>query len=367
MLSQQSSKKPGFAPNPLSNTGLDSQVSQSILYSAKVDWIQGTFRFHDEIELDRFVRLIAKHFKDKLVFNEGKGRPLGRQWNHQANGVAGMLLLYNKPEEEPSQVGRALVSFPAQCLSAIPAWQVQALIKALVVRFGFKCTRFDVAIDDYKKRITFDQVHKALKENNFAGFRRYNYIRNGELGKGNIGFTVYLGSSQSDTMIRFYDKDAESKGRIKSYRWEAQFKDELAQKYLTDWLALDKEGFEKNSPMLLFAMVVNRIKFVERGTEKNVNRMPMLDWWASFISGVHFQVRHSVQALETTYEQKRAWLEIQVAPTLAVLKKVMGINNFQRYMRFLLDIGEASFTHNHQAQIEVFAMRETDARYLAQA
>jgi hypothetical protein len=168
-------------------------------------------------------------------------------------------------------------------------------------------------------------------------------------------------------MIRFYDKDAESKGRIKSYRWEAQFKDELAQKYLTDWLALDKEGFEKNSPMLLFAMVVNRIKFVERGTEKNVNRMPLLDWWASFISGVHFQVRHSVQALETTYEQKRAWLEIQVAATLAVLKKVMGINNFQRYVRFLLDIGEASFTHNHQAQIEVFAMRETDARYLAQA
>lgn len=354
MLTQTKSDCSKSVQNPLSNTGLNSQTVHNESLSVRVDWLQGTIRFKDLAELHEVIHFMEGYGKEKCVLHPERGRFVGKQWHNSGLGIGGSLILYNLPEQEPDGLGHAFLSFPAVVLSRLVARDIWRLALGLVNCWGFKPTRFDIALDDYSKSISYYQVQAALDSKNYTGFRKGFAGRNFDVSGKNAGFTCYLGKRSSSRFARFYDKDAESAGAIKSHRFETEFHDKLAQKALDDWLAIEPEDFEENSPILLAGLCIGWLDFVSRGTEKNVTRMEKLDWWEAFTQKVGMAVRHSVEALKTSYQRKREWFTRQVSVTLAMFKKVMGNQCFKQYLASELSDAEERFNEDHKAFIQVY-------------
>ena len=352
MLTQTKLKGFKCDQTPLSNTGSNSQVLQDSSLSVRVDWLQGTIRFRTLEQLHEVISFIEGYTKEKYVMQPERGRFLGKQWHNSAQGIEGCLILYNLPSQESDEIGHAFISFTATILAGIDVRDVWRIAFGLVNCWSFKATRFDIAIDDFSRAITYEMIDAALGAGNFTGFRKSTSRRNRN-SKGKFdGFTHTFGGRGSNWMGRFYDKDAESKGRIKSHRLEGEAHDELAQKMLADWLKLEPEEFEETSPVVLAGMVIGRIEFVHRTTDKNISRAKPLDWWQAFKNRVGASIRHSIETVATSYERKRKWIERQVSVTLAMFKKVMGNGAFKQYLSGLLADGQERFTSYNEAFID---------------
>jgi DNA relaxase NicK len=185
---------------------------------------------------------------------------------------------------------------------------------------GAKCTRLDWAIDDFDRSLNLDDILTACKEGNYSGFLRYSSIESWD-GKWGTGRTLYLGSSQADKMIRVYDKNVESKGKVPSIRLEGQYRDGYAEAM---WQALcgciDGRGGYNGK---LNSFCVGGIDFIERKSSVR-SRCPRLQWWAEWIEKLGGSSRMSVPKVQTLVSDKKRWIEKQVVGTLAVLRKVMG-------------------------------------------
>lgn len=355
MLTQNKSKGFGCDQTPLSNTGLDSQVLSGKSLSVRVDWLQGTIRFTSLAQLHEVIEFIEGYTKEKFVLHPDRGRFVGKQWHNQAQGIEGCMILYNLPEQEPDGIGHALISFTATVLSQIVVRDVWRMASGLVKCWGYKATRFDIALDDYLKNISFYDLLHAAKHRNFTHFRNmptvhYTFDEYGNV----VGWTIVWGGRNGDRTFRCYDKDFESKGKIKANRFELELHDKLAEKALADWLSLDAENFEETSPAVLGGIVIGTIDFVERGHDKNVSRMPVLSWWQDMKDRVGCAIRHTVEAATTSYERKRNWFTRQVSVTLAMFKKVMGNQGFKQYLTNELLDAEERFNSTHEAFIAVY-------------
>jgi hypothetical protein len=343
-VSQSEQKYPLSEQTPSSNTGLNSQnlaKTPDWDLTVTVDWFQGTLKPYTREHHKELVDFIECGLVDKVKDEVGEGGFLGKKWANRAISARGAVLYYNFPGENGDAHGHALVSFPGSALANMVPGDVRQLISKLVNEFGVKPTRFDVAIDDYSKQISYEQVVAAIEANNYARFKKGSYTRN--FGSEKNGFTVYCGTSSSDRMLRFYDKNAKSDGQIDSYRWEVQLRDEIAAKSVAGWLSED----EVLSPQYLGALVVGTVEFVERSTEKNVPRMVELSWWKAFKEAVGRSIRHSVQKVATTLAKARKWINKSVAPTLAVMKRVFP-DRFDEWLETA--INTARFNDGHYAK-----------------
>jgi hypothetical protein len=349
MLTQE---RPKCDSAPLSNTGLDSQTSQSKSLSAKLDWIQGTFRFSSLEQLHEILGVVQTYTDENWVFYPGRGRFCGKQWNNSVQGVKGAIALYNLPDQEDGKLGHCFLSFPARALNRVDPWDVWNMVRALVTRYNFKATRFDPCIDDYAKRISYSDLDEAAKKGNYTGFRKppivhHSYDKNGQI----VAWTFTFGSRLCDRLVRIYDKATESDGEIDSVRIEAELHDKVAQQAVAQWVEIDPDEFEEMSPLYLANVVVGSIKFIQRTADKNVSRMSTLEWWQNILEEVGEGIRHTVKAVKTTLEEKKEWVTRQVSTTLAMFSKIMGMKEFFSYLKAELKGGQARFTDYHIAFI----------------
>lgn len=360
MLTQNKPKGFKCDQTPLSNTGSNSQKLQNTPLSVRPDWVQGTIRFTSLAQLHEVIRFMEGYVKEKYVMHPDRGRFSGKQWHNMAEGIGGCLVLYNLPSQEPDELGHAMISFPATALSGISARDSWRLLSGLVNCWRFKATRFDIALDDFQKTITFEEISEAGRVKNYTGFRKEPVVHHTYRDKKIAGYTLVFGARHCDRLLRFYDKEFESKGRIKSNRLELELHDKLAEKAIADWLSLEPGQFEEMSPKLLAGMVVGTIDFVKRGHDKNVSRMPRLEWWTRFKDMVGLEIRHTVEAVATSYERKKKWITRQVSVTLAMFKKVMGLRGFKQYLNSELLEAEERFTSYHEAFIDVYGRGDAE-------
>ena len=135
------------------------------------------------------------------------------------------------------------------------------------------------------------------------------------------GETLYLGSPQSQTLLRIYDKRLESQAKQREdwqeygIRWELELKKDRAQvcgqvlSYLeeTDWLE--------------FMVGVLRGYVDFRATTRDEEdefryRAPLLDWWLLLTDGFK-KGRLVVEKEAQTLAKVKRWVSQSVAPTLA--------------------------------------------------
>jgi hypothetical protein len=250
----------------------------------------------------------------------------------------GFRVWWNLPGENGANRGHGMISLPGSCLSRLTPAEIKQFaleVKAL----GFGCTRLDIALDDYSKMITFNQVRDAIAKKFRVHFEEADCHQNyGKWG----GFTIAMGSVHSDIRLVFYDKQAESKGQINANRLELRLRNDRAKAAFADWLSAPAEL----EASVLAGMVVGAVSFVRKGKEKNISRMPELPWWKKFKEAVGVCIRHSFYKSPPTLKRCKAWIRDDVVRSLALIRDVVGVKKFTNWL--VKELKEAPSRYNEQ-------------------
>jgi DNA relaxase NicK len=170
-----------------------------------------------------------------------------------------------------------------------------------------------------------------LIDGNYTGFRAGKVTVNygGEF----AGFTVNLGSRDSEKYVRFYDKFSESHGRLDCYRWEVEYKGELSNKLFSLLISFPFDAVLYQQALVNYA--VSCVDFVDKN-DKNVGRNIRLGWWEAWLSRVQthcYTVR--VKRIKTAISAKKNWIERSVSKALLMVQRSIGV---ERLEHFLLQI-----------------------------
>jgi len=349
-------------PTPVSNTGFDSNfqtLSPISQLQVHVDWLQGTCKPLNDVFVEELIGSVCRALGDQPVYEWNQGSYVGKQWQHRGHSVKGLRFWWDSPGE--TQNSHLLLSLPGSICSSVEVEVIWNLSRFLNDVFAFKVTRIDLALDDYSKRLEFENLLTASREGLFARVRQlvphFACLRNRRM----KGWTFDVGSKQSDSYGVIYDKETESDGRIKSVRFEGRFKDEVAHALWLQWLSIPDESFQELSPQFLAGKTIGIVEFCERlPKEKNVSRMKRLPWWESFVAAVGSHLRHSVKKEDSTLDRAKRWVERQVTGTLAILRKVLGIHEYRRLHDEWLAAAEANFTMEQQAKIVMWSDEQSN-------
>lgn len=325
--------------DPASNTGSNSQtkpfhsVGEEVQtgLNVHIDWISGTIRYTTPDRRDAFLEFIEGFTGQNLFREPGKPWVCGITFSNSATSVEGIRVGWNEPEGDSDQLGHLIVSIPGAVLSRMEGRDVWRMLSGMTNVWGFAATRIDIALDDYSKSISPEQVILACKSRFGVGFVKSNDVGNHE----NKGFTVYMGSPSSDKRMVYYNKEVESEGKLSCYRWELRLKDDLAKSAVRDYTSIEPEAFEALSAKYLAGCVVGAIDFRDRSaapSEKNLSRLPRLDWWQSLVDRVGAEIKHSRARVVKSLDKTLTWVHRQVAKSLYVVRQVLTPKRFYSWL-----------------------------------
>ena len=204
----------------------------------------------------------------------------------------------------------------------------------LSVCSDIRCSRMDVAFDDWSKSLDPTLIVASVEDGLYSGFRSASYIRN----LGTAGFTLYLGSRESESFCRYYNKDAESAGRIDSYRFETEYKGAKADFF---WHCYATAATSVASIGVLSSISLSDVMFYST-KHKNLSRSVVSSWWSEFLSlrgcdGISYPPQMPVSSIDRTI----GWIRRQVSRSLGLVRRSMGSVNFDILLSELIADGEA--------------------------
>ena len=188
-------------------------------------------------------------------------------------------------------------------------------------------TRLDLAIDDvgcayYSLNELGDIFHRGLYTSRFKKFKDVY-----EGGKNTCsGRTIYLGSRKSELMFRIYDKQLEQNTKKDGNnqtpwtRWEIELHKDRA----TAVAAFLVGG--KSLSETAVGILSNYLRLINSDNVRD-SRCSTSPKWLAFLDGIS-KVRICQPIPEKTLEEKRAWVERQVGPTLAAIYAIDGDLSF---------------------------------------
>jgi DNA relaxase NicK len=209
---------------------------------------------------------------------------------------------------------------------------------------GFRCTRLDIALDDYKRRVEFETVKAAGDSGHYRLVKSFKSIQSKICSEaGSVG-TCYFGSS--DKILRFYN--AEFVHGIKADRWELQLRADIAQSAFDVYLSQVEN---------LASMLVAEVDFGIFG--KYYRDFVRFDWWESLIqdAGSVYSIPRS--SYEPDLSRTILWLDTAVAPTLAVLRSGLG-SQFNVFLNQLCNGGDNRLKPYHKKWIETIYESQID-------
>jgi phage replication initiation protein len=223
--------------------------------------------------------------------------------------------------------------------------------KALVGRVksaGGHFTRIDTAVDDYHGIFTIEQVREKVDSGDVRTvFKKALEVKERKFrSRGapeNTGDTVYFGSTNSSIQIRFYDKAKEQKVDYIWNRVEIQSRDERAN------VVADMIGQGVNLGEIVLGVLKRYVNFIEACSDSNKARWPVSEWWDKFLGEVK-RLRLAIEKVRRTITDVANWVERQVAPSLALLRKAFG-ESYGSFYQSLLFSGEERLTEKHQMML----------------
>lgn len=218
-------------------------------------------------------------------------------------------------------------------------------------------TRIDCALDDRKGLVSLETIQAAI----LAGqvITRVRELEN----RGKIdlrekcrskGITLYIGSSQSKTRLRIYDKrlELQDKGRPDwenfGVRWELQLKDERAQACGQALASLDQADWHEFIVSLLRSHVDFR-DVTEDDPDWVRCQAPLLPWWAQLTEGFR-KGRLVIEKEARGLDDVKNWASRSLAPMLAVLSVAPEAG--EEWLRKMIAAGADRWTNRHYQLIQ---------------
>lgn len=322
-----------YKNNPDSNTGLDSQAEPEPFrgIEAKLDGLVIIWTYSADCLVERH---LADYCEIVLDMVDSVPRKIGVLWEWSHISPSGTLYCLKRAAngsircrlaisgEDASRLGNAR-------LRGFMVWAKKNLL-------NLECSRIDIAIDDYSKKLQFKQLENAIDDKKHSGFRIGRTFRNH--GVKYAGWTVYLGSRKSEFMVRVYDKWAETKGILDCIRWETEIKGDTSNALFP--LLIEFPASEQEYQDILIGYAIGKIQFIEP-IDKNISRCPLLDWWSDWIEFINCAARKIfVPKKTTTLARTKQWLQKSVSKSLAMIGESLGVYYFSQFVSELLVIGK---------------------------
>ncbi|MBA7536644.1 hypothetical protein ES705_28908 [subsurface metagenome] len=311
-----------------------------------VHWLRNSFDY--EI-LEKVKAWVSNFFGESTLKDYGK-LSYGRHYAWES-GVS--LCFDSDPEHNPgSHRGRMTLDVPGKACDELTAPDLLLFMEGCQA-LGCKCTRLDVFWDDYNWTVSLEELRRIVDEGDFSMFQisSENRTRN-RTRKENDGLLYDAvtfgrrGCKGSGKYLRVYDKNLESKGESNCIRWECEFSQEKAQEVFT-WL-VGADGNLDVFATLCGSLVGGCINFVHRTGDNHIARLDVYEWWQEIIDllGVlSVRVAKKKNTLTGTIE----WVEKQVSPSLALVRKAMrSEQDFYNLICHLLEVGESRMNTNQR-------------------
>lgn len=350
----------GFAPTSKacetggSNTRLNSQAASTGI-EVSIDWLQFTGSISEDDLIETFKNL-EQQTGEKLELKPGKPTMCGRAWENSGRSPNGIKVAWDSQLDKDGKV---------PCFIAIPGG-VNSALKPRIIWFlakylrdlDFACSRKDIAVDDFKKRLDRIKIIEALEMKNYSKFSKKKIVDSFD-GQ----WSLYFGSRESARFSRLYNKDAQSKGKIKSLRLETQFNAKVANIVLDKWLEIDPEKlgdrWESESAKFLMQSVVGSIDFIDRAlnpNEKNVSRLKQLEWWKSFCELAGGVIYHTAPVPKQSLEKKVGWMKRYVFRSMKCVMEAMGKQEAEKWLEHSLKTAEEGFSSWHHVLTQQFSL-----------
>ena len=282
-----------------------------------------------------------------------RGYPLSWLWN----AGAGIGLLGTGAPRQPREVH---VDLSAGIVSAWERGRVRDMLRWIIQQRGH-ITRVDCALDDRRPLVALDVIQTAAEAGQcITRADRAQVIRSFSLHKGTTyGATMYVGSPQSQTLLRVYGKrlellakkhaDAEQYG----VRWELEFKQDRADLCARLLLNLDETDWKESVVGLLRSYVDFR-ETTREAEEEARARAPRVAWYEMLTEGFK-SARLTVSQPEPDVDKVKAWVTRSVAPMLAAL---CAIPKGEQWMKEAIVTGADRWRDRHRKLVKRGTMKK---------
>jgi len=301
--------------------------------SIGIDWISGTMPF---VRLDDVIKYVSR-----LLESSPELRDYGMyRYDHMLVWpLYGVQLMFDSSEDRSLTVhnGRILLVIPGGACTHFSAEVMHHLVYDLIHNFWMKATRLDLCFDDYDRQVEIPLIEKACVDRDIAGFRTFEVRRpqrtSGVLLGESINFGV-RGQNGGGKYLRVYDKNLESEGEQNCIRWEVEFSKEKAQAV---FFALSQTDSLDAFASLLGAFIGGSIDFVHR-KDRNLDRAMRLEWWErirSYLGSARLRGASKLVVVERSMD----WIEKSVAPSMRMIVKACGYDDFASWVFALCSAG----------------------------
>lgn len=317
-----------FVKTPVGNTGLNSQDGT---IACRIDWLTICWEGLPMIERNQRAQwemLLDRCLGIEVDWSRSVPRTRGHAWSGGYRATGGADYLINEREGLPTQ---HRISIPGEALGAYPAGVILDFANRFFSAYATaRITRIDLALDDYTCSLSPHDLIAAYGLNQHHGFNRGRiYGDMNLLADLDQGWTLGFGSRTSDKYYRYYNKAAESKGKIMSWRLELEAKGRLARgiferiRHLGSGAILEKT---------ILDIVTGGIDF-RVGSDKNLDRLPRCAFWQEWLDMlVAAPVKVVLQAVTSSIQKKMGWLEKQAGGAFYLIIEALGIPAFIQWI-----------------------------------
>lgn len=197
-------------------------------------------------------------------------------------------------------------------------------ISEFVLRKHGHFGRVDVAFDDREGVIDIPTLHESVKKGQCVSrFKQFRLISGGDMDSGaDTGQTLALGSRQSDSYLRIYDKAAQQRAsgvevEGKWVRYEMEWKSDRAHAVAGCLAAVSEEKFQQ-FVIGVFRSTVDFRDCVHADEDKERCYAPVLSWWKQLTDGFE-KAKLVIEGSKKKIEDVKAWIVSAVAPSLAIV------------------------------------------------
>lgn len=213
---------------------------------------------------------------------------------------------------------------------------------ARVCQYHVNFPRIDLAIDDHKPYLNIPELIRLTKQGLISSqLRNYSENASGELSESipvHKGNTLYLGSSNSDFRIVFYEKGYEQTEKFGKEldpnwnRYELRFRQERANKVVQELIA------RRDVAEIAMSVLNGKIRFLEQPENKSTSRKrlyPTYPPWELFMQDIE-KIKLTIQPQKKTLNSIWNWLESSVAPSLKLFSEIGELDNCD-YIQVLIE------------------------------
>lgn len=333
---------------PATNRGLNSQPALEI----SCDWVQFALdAVPDTAHAIGILSRVEDFWSERLEVRFDRKMKMGCWWDGGSlSSQRGCRCYWDNPKM--GKPGKLLFVIPSKALKTQSQADNRIFLKCLFEDYKGRFTRFDIALDDYEKQLDFDEIEQAIEDEWYWGANYAEIRKSRKRGKLETGKTAYFGSSQSDKMVRVYDKNVESKGEIDAIRMEVQFRGEYAEIVGGGWLNMAADSSQAVADWMA-SIVVGSLDFRYRES-KNRDRCSRVPWWAAFCERVAVAAKRVSKARRVPcLVRSMDALNRQWASMLAVIMQALGDDIFMGWLFGLLDEGSGRLGVRHRALLSL--------------